>query len=122
MRSERWIIHVHERPAAVERVLGTLRRRAIHVSDLSVARASGSSLVVNVAVCVDGSVGARVTAELESSPDAIAVERMRDQPPPGGARSDNHEEDHPEDHHDDDRTDHPKDEEREHEPDGGDDR
>lgn len=54
MKSERWIIHVHERPAAVERVLGTLRRRAIHVSDLSVARASGSSLVVNVAVRVAG--------------------------------------------------------------------
>lgn len=110
MNSERWIIHVHERPAAVERVLGTLRRRAIHVSDLSVARASGSSLVVNVAVRVDGSVGARVTAELESSPDAIAVERMGDQLSPGATRPDDRKEDHS------------KDKEREHEPDGGDDR
>ena len=90
MRSERWIIHVHERPAAVERVLGTLRRRAIDVSDLSVARASGSSLVVNVAVRVEDSVAARVTAELEASPDTIEVERTGRGLPPEVAPSDDH--------------------------------
>ena len=31
MKRERWIITVIERPAAVERVLGTLRRRAVAV-------------------------------------------------------------------------------------------
>lgn len=110
MKSERWIIHVHERPAAVERVLGTLRRRAIHVSDLSVARASGSSLVVNVAVRVEGPVGARVTAELEASPDTIGVERTGDDLPPGGVPPDSH------------GNDHRKNRKREHESDGGDDR
>lgn len=87
MRDERWIILVHERPAAVERVLGTLRRRAVDVSDLSVARASTSSLVVNVAVRVAGHVGARVTAELKSSPDTLSVERTGDHLTTAAARA-----------------------------------
>jgi len=72
---ERWIVRVHDRPASVERVLGTLRRRRVEIDDLAVARSSGSSMVVVVAAHVGAVAAARVCAELRASPDVIEVER-----------------------------------------------
>ena len=77
MMTERWAVQVRERPAAVERVLGTLRRRAVDVRDLSVARASADTLVVVATVRVGHGLGTRVCAELEASPDIVRLDRTR---------------------------------------------
>lgn len=90
MTRERWIVRVRDRPAAVERVLGTLRRRAVGIDDLTVARASTSALVVVVVVRLDEAAGQRVCGELEGSPDVMDVQRTRDGPPDEAARPDDH--------------------------------
>jgi ketol-acid reductoisomerase len=81
---ERWVVRVADRAAAVERALGVLRRRAVLVEDLTVSRASASSIVIVAAVRVDEAVATRVCAELEAHPDVLAVERVPEAvaPPP----------------------------------------
>ncbi len=74
MRRERWTIRVADRPAAVERILGTLRRRTVPVVELSVSREDATPRMVVVVDLSDRS-GDRVRAELEANPDVLGVER-----------------------------------------------
>ncbi|MDP2959737.1 MAG: ketol-acid reductoisomerase [Longimicrobiales bacterium] len=92
MKRERWIITVIERPAAVERVLGTLRRRAVAMEDLTVSRASATTLVVVVVVRVGPGRAGQVCSELEGSPDVVGLERIPEDASPRD-RDDNHQPD-----------------------------
>jgi len=83
---ERWIVRVAGATASVERTLGTLRRRVVAVDDLTVSRASATTWVVVVLVRVDGRHAARVCAELEASPDVVALERIPEEPRDSGSK------------------------------------
>ncbi len=84
MSRERWTIRVTERPAAVERILGTLRRRTVPVVELSVSREFATPRMVVVVDLADSS-GDRVSAEIEANPDVLGVERTSE--PAGEAGS-----------------------------------
>jgi ketol-acid reductoisomerase len=68
---------VTDRPAVVERILGTLRRRTVSVSGLTVSRASATTQKLVVDVEMNGGMEERMRAELEASPDVIHLERTR---------------------------------------------
>ena len=72
---ERWIVRVADRTAAVERVLGVLRRRMVVVVDLTVSRATTETLVIVVMVRVEARLADRVLAELQAMPDVVELER-----------------------------------------------
>ncbi len=82
---ERWIIHASGRPATVERILGTLRRRTVSVSGLTVSRASATAQQMVLDVEMNGGMEDRVVAELEASPDVFKIERERTDEAPDAA-------------------------------------
>ncbi len=83
MSRERWTISVSDRPTAVERILGTLRRRTVPVVELSVSQESSTPRMVVVVDLANGS-GDRVLAEIEANPDVLGVERTSEPAAEGG--------------------------------------
>ncbi len=75
-RREQWVIRVSDRPAVVERILGTLRRRMVRVSGITVSRATATTQQVVVEVEASGGSEVRARVELEANPDVLELERI----------------------------------------------
>lgn len=67
--AEAWSLRLSDRPGALERVLGVLRRRLVRLEALSLKRAAGDELAVELRLAMAPEQKDRIRAELRSLVD-----------------------------------------------------